>query len=103
MEQISSNLSVLVLGSGGKAALLCPPRQSHRSAQFTLHSANTLQDGWVVSGGVRAVGISALPWSAHVCSQQASTLPWRKELSGEELAQNCPAPTCILTTHSDTT
>ncbi|KAK5881375.1 hypothetical protein CesoFtcFv8_022181 [Champsocephalus esox] len=44
VEQISSNLSVLVLGSGGKAALWCPPRLSHRSAQFTLHSANTLQE-----------------------------------------------------------
>lgn len=52
MEQISSNLSVLVRGSGGKAALLRPPRLSHRSAQFTLHSANTLQDGCDVGGGV---------------------------------------------------
>ena len=43
----------------GSAALLCPPRLSHRSAQFTLHSANTLQDGQNVGRGGGAVRISA--------------------------------------------
>lgn len=51
-------------------------------------------------GGARAVGISALPWTAHVCSQQAAVLPGRKYLSGEELAQD---RSDILTTNTDTT
>lgn len=50
-----------------------------------------------------AVEIPALPWTAHVCSQQASALPWRKELSGEELARDWSAPPCILTANTDTT
>lgn len=48
------------------------------------------------AGGFRAVGISALPWTAHVCSQQAGALPWRKELSGEELARDWSAPPASL-------
>lgn len=46
-------------------------------------------EGWGVAG---AVGISALPWTAHVCSQQAIALPGRKYLSGEELARDRSAP-----------
>ena len=48
VEQISTNLSVPVRDSAGKPPLL--RRLSHRSAQFSLHSGETLEDRWEVDG-----------------------------------------------------
>lgn len=78
----------------------CPTDQP--SLPFTVPTH--CKSNEMLVGGFGAVGILALPpWTAHVCSQQASVLPWRKELSGEELAQDWLAPTCILTANTTST
>lgn len=64
----------------------CPTDQP--SLPFTVPTHGKT-DEMSAGGGVGgAVGISALPWTAHVCSQQANAVPWRKELRGEELARD---------------
>lgn len=70
-----------------------------KTDEMSAGGAGYEEEGW----GRRAVGISALPWTAHVCSQQAGVLPWRKEPSGEELAQDWSCPTCILAASTDAT
>ncbi|CAB1416728.1 unnamed protein product [Pleuronectes platessa] len=97
VEQISSNLSVLVRGLRREDCSPVPsppvPRISPVYPSQCQHTARRMK----CRRGVRAAGISAFTQTAHVCSQQARALPWRKELSGEELAQGWPDPTCTLT------
>lgn len=109
VEQISSNLSVLVRGlRRGRlhscAFPACPTRRPSLPLP-THHTTDGMSAGmraWGL-GGAGAVGISALPWSAHVCSQRAIALPERMYLSGEELARDRSAPPRVLTANTDTT
>lgn len=109
VEQISSNLSVLVRGLQWEGCSPAPsPPVPHVGPVYPCqHTARRMacRRGWGHGGGgAGAVGISALPWTTHVCSQQAIALPGRKYLSGEELARDRSAPPPrVLTANTDTT
>lgn len=89
VEQISSNLSVPVWDSCGKAALLRPsPPVPRISPVYPSQCQNAVRQMRSRRGGLALLGSPCFRGLAHVCSQQAGTLPWRKSLSWEGLARN---------------